>query len=110
MALIRNLLTEKFGADTARLFMMFTAPPEQSLEWSDEGVLGANRFMRRLWKAVHEHVSHGGAVADADVRALLVPVRSIPRRSRPAPNRAPDAGEGHRRHRPSSHFNTAVAA
>jgi leucyl-tRNA synthetase len=67
-----NLLTEKFGADTARLFMMFTAPPEQSLEWSDEGVLGANRFLRRLWKAVYEHVSNGGAVADADVRALLV--------------------------------------
>ena len=64
-----NLLTEKFGADTARLFMMFTAPPEQSLEWSDEGVLGANRFLRRLWKAVYEHVSTGGAVADA--RALL---------------------------------------
>ena len=37
--------------------MMFTAPPEQSLEWSDEGVLGANRFLRRLWKAVHEHVA-----------------------------------------------------
>ena len=54
-----NLLTEKFGADTARLFMMFTAPPEQSLEWSDEGVLGANRFLRRLWKAVFDHVSHG---------------------------------------------------
>ena len=41
-----NVLTSKFGADTARLFMMFTAPPEQSLEWSDEGVLGANRFLR----------------------------------------------------------------
>jgi leucyl-tRNA synthetase len=52
-----NALTEKYGADTARLFMMFTAPPEQSLEWSDEGVLGANRFLRRLWKAVHEHVA-----------------------------------------------------
>jgi leucyl-tRNA synthetase len=66
-----NLITEKFGADTARLFMMFTAPPEQSLEWSDEGVLGANRFLRRLWKAVFDHVCAGGAVAGADVRALL---------------------------------------
>ena len=66
-----NLLTEKFGADTARLFMMFTAPPEQSLEWSDEGVLGANRFLRRLWKAVYEHVSGAGAVAATDVRAVL---------------------------------------
>jgi leucyl-tRNA synthetase len=60
-----NLITDKFGADTARLFMMFTAPPEQSLEWSDEGVLGANRFLRRLWKAVFEHVSTGGFVSEA---------------------------------------------
>jgi leucyl-tRNA synthetase len=66
-----NLLTAKFGADTARLFMMFTAPPEQSLEWSDEGVIGANRFMRRLWKAVFDHVSAGGAVGPAQVRAAL---------------------------------------
>jgi leucyl-tRNA synthetase len=49
-------LVEKYGADTARLFMMFTAPPEQSLEWSDEGVQGAFRFIRRLWRAVYEHV------------------------------------------------------
>ncbi|MEO8316475.1 MAG: leucine--tRNA ligase, partial [Pseudomonadota bacterium] len=61
-----NLLTEKFGADTARLFMMFTAPPEQSLEWNDEGVLGANRFLRRLWKAVFDHVATDGAVSGAD--------------------------------------------
>jgi leucyl-tRNA synthetase len=66
-----NLITEKFGADTARLFMMFTAPPEQSLEWNDEGVLGANRFLRRLWKAVFDHVSAGGAVAEDAVKAAL---------------------------------------
>ena len=66
-----NLLTEKFGADTARLFMMFTAPPEQSLEWNDEGVLGANRFLRRLWKAVFDHVSAGGAIAASDVAAAV---------------------------------------
>ncbi len=49
-------LVEQYGADTARLFMMFAAPPEQTLEWSDEGVQGAFRFMRRLWRAVYEHV------------------------------------------------------
>ncbi len=48
-------LVEQYGADTARLFTMFTAPPEQTLEWSDEGVLGAHRFLRRLWKLVHAH-------------------------------------------------------
>jgi leucyl-tRNA synthetase len=52
-------LVERFGADTVRLFVMFTAPPEQTLEWSDEGVLGASRFIRRLWTAVHEHVRAG---------------------------------------------------
>ncbi|HXC60291.1 MAG TPA: leucine--tRNA ligase [Steroidobacteraceae bacterium] len=66
-----NALVEKYGADTARLFMMFTAPPEQSLEWSDEGVLGANRFLRRLYKAVFDHVSAGGPVDKAAVTAAL---------------------------------------
>ena len=58
-----TILVEQYGADTARLFMMFTAPPEQSLEWLDEGVQGAFRFMKRLWKAVFEHVSRGPAPA-----------------------------------------------
>ncbi|MDE2221295.1 MAG: leucine--tRNA ligase, partial [Gammaproteobacteria bacterium] len=44
-------MVQKYGADTARLFMMFAAPPEQTLEWSEEGVQGQYRFLRRLWKA-----------------------------------------------------------
>jgi leucyl-tRNA synthetase len=52
-------MVEKYGADTARLFMMFAAPPEQSLEWSEEGVQGQFRFLRRLWKAVYDHIGHG---------------------------------------------------
>lgn len=52
-------LIDKYGADTVRLFTMFAAPPEQSLEWSDSGVEGAHRFLRRLWKLVHNHASHG---------------------------------------------------
>jgi leucyl-tRNA synthetase len=43
-------LIEKYGADTARLFMMFASPPEDTLEWSDEGVAGAHRFLKRLWE------------------------------------------------------------
>ncbi len=58
-----NTLVEQYGADTARLFMMFAAPPEQSLEWSEEGVQGAHRFMKRLWRAIFEHVSRGPAPA-----------------------------------------------
>ena len=46
-------LIERYGADTVRLFMMFAAPPEQSLEWSDSGVAGAHRFLKRLWQCAH---------------------------------------------------------
>ena len=56
-------LIDNYGADTARLFMMFAAPPEQSLEWADSGVEGANRFLRRLWKAVYDHVNLGEITA-----------------------------------------------
>jgi len=52
-------LIDTYGADTARLFMMFAAPPEQSLEWADSGVEGAHRFLKRLWKAVYDHVESG---------------------------------------------------
>jgi leucyl-tRNA synthetase len=48
-------LIDRFGADTVRLFIMFAAPPEQSLEWADAGVEGAHRFLKRLWAAIHEH-------------------------------------------------------
>lgn len=47
-------LVEQYGADTVRLFMMFAAPPEQSLEWSDSGVEGAHRFLKRLWAFGYE--------------------------------------------------------
>ena len=56
-------LIEAYGADTARLFMMFASPPEQSLEWSDAGVEGAHRFLRRLWRTVYEFVQNGGSDA-----------------------------------------------
>lgn len=53
-------IIDAYGADTARLFMMFAAPPEQSLEWSDAGVAGAYRFLSRLWRTVFEFVQQGG--------------------------------------------------
>jgi len=51
-------LIEQYGADTARLFMMFAAPPEQTLEWSDSGVEGSHRFLKRVWAFAHknEHI------------------------------------------------------
>ena len=62
-------MIDRFGADTVRLFMMFASPPEQTLDWSDEGVHGAFRFLKRLWNLVYRHVSEGAA-ADLDIAAL----------------------------------------
>ena len=62
-------LIDQFGADTARLFIMFASPPDQSLEWSDAGVEGAFRFLKRLWRIVFEHLSAGPLVAFADGEA-----------------------------------------
>jgi len=58
-------LVAHYGADTVRLFSMFAAPPEQSLEWSEAGVEGAWRFLKRMWQNVHEHIGAGtpGALA-----------------------------------------------
>ena len=70
-------LIDTYGADTARLFMMFAAPPEQSLEWADSGVEGANRFLRRFWKAVYEHVNLGetNTYTAGDLTAELKSIR-----------------------------------
>ncbi|MCW8909560.1 MAG: leucine--tRNA ligase, partial [Gammaproteobacteria bacterium] len=54
-------LIDTYGADTVRLFTMFAAPPDQSLEWADSGVDGASRFLKRLWRQVYQHVSAGQA-------------------------------------------------
>src|SRR3989338_4681531 len=56
-------IIDQYGADTARLFMMFAAPPDQSLEWSDAGVEGAFRFLKRVWKTTHDHVERGVVAA-----------------------------------------------
>ena len=58
-------IIDAYGADTARLFMMFASPPEQSLEWSDAGVEGAHRFLRRLWRTVYEFKQGGTAAVFA---------------------------------------------
>jgi leucyl-tRNA synthetase len=93
----------RFGADTARLFMMFASPPEQSLVWSDEGVQGATRFIRRLWVAVHDHVSKGRPPA-LEVGALTPAQRDLRRAAHQALAKATD-DIGRRRN-----FNTAIAA
>ncbi|HEY0748628.1 MAG TPA: leucine--tRNA ligase [Steroidobacteraceae bacterium] len=96
-------LVDEFGADTARLFMMFAAPPEQTLEWSDEGVQGAYRFIKRLWKAVYEHVSRGPA-GGLDRSTLTEHQRGIRRQAHQTLAKVTD-DIGRRRT-----FNTAIAA
>ena len=98
-----EILVEEFGADTARLFMMFAAPPEQTLEWSDEGVHGAYRFIKRLWKAVHDHVSQGAPPA-LDKSALNEAQRALRRQSHQTLAKVTD-DIGRRRT-----INTAIAA
>ena len=50
-------MVDKYGADTVRLFSLFASPPDQSLEWNEAGVEGMSRFLRRLWRDLHAHVS-----------------------------------------------------
>jgi leucyl-tRNA synthetase len=57
-------LIEQYGADTARFFMMFTSPPEDTLAWNDDGVLGAYKFMKRLWKFAAENKALFGAAVN----------------------------------------------
>jgi leucyl-tRNA synthetase len=94
---------QRFGADTARLFIMFASPPEQTLEWSDEGVQGAWRFIRRLWTAVYEHVSADAPPA-VTPHALTPAQRELRRAAHQALAKSTD-DIGRRRN-----FNTAIAA
>ena len=73
-------LIDQYGADTVRLFMMFAAPPEQSLEWSDSGVEGAHRFLKRLWRQVYLHVQATGVNHRVLNKALLTPEQAAVRR------------------------------
>jgi len=98
-----QVLVDEFGADTARLFMMFAAPPEQTLAWSDEGVQGAYRFIKRLWKAVYDHVSQGPA-APLDKAALNETQRGLRRQAHQTLAKVTD-DIGRRRT-----INTAIAA
>jgi leucyl-tRNA synthetase len=99
----QKLVTE-YGADSVRLFMMFKAPPEDTLEWSDDGVEGAARFMRRLWRVVWEHVN-AGLVSDAKIDGELTSEQKDMRRAAHATLAKVTDDLGRRRV-----FNTAIAA
>ncbi|MAT95044.1 MAG: leucine--tRNA ligase [Halioglobus sp.] len=96
-------LIDRYGADTVRLFSMFAAPPEQSLEWSDSGVEGANRFLRRLWKLAAAHIAGGNAPA-LDRAALDRAQRDVRRKIHET---IAKVGDDYGRRQT---FNTAIAA
>lgn len=97
---------DQYGADTVRLFTMFAAPPEQTLEWSDSGVEGASRFLRRLWKTVHSHLAAGDVVelTPAVLAALSNPQKDLRRKVHETIAKVSD-DYGRRQT-----FNTAIAA
>jgi leucyl-tRNA synthetase len=97
-------LIERYGADTVRMFMMFASPPEQSLEWSDDGVEGAHRFLKRLWRLVYEHVESGGPVKSLQLSGLNEIQQAIRRKVHQTIQKAGD--DIGRRYI----FNTAIAA
>lgn len=96
-------MVDKYGADTVRLFSMFAAPPDQSLEWNEAGVEGMARFLRRLWTAVHRHVG-GGAAPALDAAALNAEQKALRRKLHETIEKVGD--DIGRRHA----FNTAIAA
>lgn len=96
-------LIERYGADTVRLFSLFAAPPEQSLEWSEDGVEGAHRFLKRLWRLVQEHLA-AGPVPALNSASLQGPVRAARRKIHTSIAKVSDDFERRQT------FNTAIAA
>ena len=95
-------MIDAYGADTCRLFMMFASPPDQSCEWSDAGVEGANRFLRRVWRLAQGHVS-AGLPGKLDVSVLTDEQKAVRRAIHLAIKQASnDIGQHHK-------FNTAIA-
>ena len=94
---------DQYGADTVRLFTMFAAPPEQTLEWSDEGVAGGQRFLRKLWTMVHNHTENDGAT-ELDIVNLNESQKTLRRKTHETIDKVSD-DFGRR-----NTFNTAIAA
>jgi len=97
-------LIDQYGADTVRLFIMFAAPPEQSLEWSDSGVEGAFRFLKRLWKQAYTHCEAGGSTVPLDKQTLTAEQQAVRRQLHLTIQKATD--DFGRRYT----FNTVIAA
>ena len=99
-----QVLIDKYGADTVRLYTMFTSPPDQSLEWNDAGVEGASRFLKRLWRQTYQHVSSGLPSSKTLEGALTDNQKALRRQLHQSLQKVTD--DMSRRHT----FNTAIAA
>ena len=100
-----DFLIERYGADTARLFALFAAPPEKDLDWSDQGVEGAYRFLTRLWRFVSQYRDAlASAASDLDPKELSPTLRELRRQIHRTIKKVTDDIEGR------FHFNTAIAA
>lgn len=97
-------IIDQYGADTARVFMMFAAPPDQSLEWSDAGVEGANRFLKRVWRLAAGFLETGNQTTVIDTANLSKDAQDLRRKTHETIQKVGDDIE--RRHA----FNTAIAA
>ena len=99
-----QVMVGKYGADTVRLFSMFAAPPEQSLEWNEAGVDGMARFLRRLWTMVTRHAEAGVVTGKVDLASLTGPQKDLRRKLHETIAKVGD--DYGRRYS----FNTAIAA
>ncbi len=94
-----------YGADTVRLFCLFAAPPEKELEWSDQGVEGASRFLGRVWRLVMDHLEELKAASPYDGSAELPsPLKALHRKTHQTIKKVTEDIEQR------FHFNTAIAA
>jgi leucyl-tRNA synthetase len=95
-------MIDQFGADTCRLFMMFASPPDMSAEWSDSGVEGSHRFLKRVWRLAQAHVTQG-LPGKLDIASLNDEQKTVRRAIHVAIKQAShDVGQNHK-------FNTAIA-
>jgi len=99
-----DALIRKYGADTARLFSLFAAPPEKDLDWSDQGVDGSFRFLNRVWKLVHDKLQVAGTAGRIDLSALTAEERTLRRSVHKTIRKVTEDLEER------FHFNTAIAA
>ncbi|MSN25716.1 MAG: leucine--tRNA ligase [Geobacter sp.] len=99
-----DALITRYGADTARLFSLFAAPPEKDLDWNDQGVDGSFRFLNRIWKIVHENLDAIKAASPVNIASLTTEERNLRRAVHKTIRKVTEDVEER------FHFNTAIAS